>query len=199
MMEEDKEEWKMAFDAPENVTVEEFFKEYLLNKLMEVRETADLSWLAGKEFTANYEVNGSRYGMSIKDGTDLEVVDGGIDRAMLEIKMSENFWRDMATGKIESGMDSYILPGGSDADKDRYNALQDIKGTLKINMEVGSEVEEISMVLNGDSQPEAIITIALEDFVSINKGETDGPSMVMNGKLKIDGDIAFLLSVQEML
>lgn len=198
-MEEDKEEWKMAFDAPENVTVEEFFKEYLLNKLMEVRETADLSWLAGKEFTANYEVNGSRYGMSIKDGTDLEVVDGGIDQAMLEIKMSENFWRDMATGKIESGMDSYILPGGSDADKDRYNALQDIRGTLKINMEVGSEVEEISMVLNGDSQPEAKITIALEDFVSINKGETDGPSMVMNGKLKIDGDIAFLLSVQEML
>jgi putative sterol carrier protein len=189
----------MAFDAPENVTVEKFFKEYLLNKLMEVRETADLSWLAGKEFTANYEVNGSRYGMSIKDGTDLEVVDGGIDQAMLEIKMSESFWRDMATGKIESGMDSYILPGGSDADKDRYNALQDIKGTLKINMEIDDEIEEISMVLNGNSQPEAIITIALEDFVSINKGETDGPSMVMNGKLKIDGDIAFLLSVQEML
>jgi len=190
---------EMAFDAPENVTVEEFFKEYLLNKLMEVRETADLSWMAGKEFTANYEVNGSRYGMSIKNGTDLEVVDGGIDQAMLEIRMSEDFWRDMATGKIESGMDSYILPGGSDADKDRYNALQGIKGTLKINMEIGSEVEEISMVLNGDSQPEAKITIALEDFVSINKGETDGPSMVMSGKLKIDGDIAFLLSVQEML
>jgi putative sterol carrier protein len=189
----------MAFDAPENVTVEGFFKEYLLNKLTEIRETADLSWLAGKEFTANYKVNGLRYGMSIKNGTDLEVVDGGIDQAMLEISMSEKFWRDMATGKIESGMDSYILPGGSDADKDRYNALQDIRGTLKIKMEVGSEVEEISMVLNGDSQPEAIITIALEDFVSINKGETDGPSMVMNGKLKIDGDIAFLLSVQEML
>jgi putative sterol carrier protein len=199
MMEEDKEEWKMAFDAAENVTVEGFFKEYLLNKLTEIRETADLSWLAGKEFTANYKVNGLRYGMSIKNGTDLEVVDGGIDQAMLEISMSEKFWRDMATGKIESGMDSYILPGGSDADKDRYNALQDIRGTLKIKMEVGSEVEEISMVLNGDSQPEAIITIALEDFVSINKGETDGPSMVMNGKLKIDGDIAFLLSVQEML
>jgi putative sterol carrier protein len=190
----------MAFDAPENVTVEEFFKEYLLTKMTEIRETADLSWMAGKEFTANYEVNGSRYGMSIKNGADLEVVKGGMEKAMLEIRMSEKFWKDMATGKIESGMDSYILPGGSDADKDRYNALQDIKGTLKINMEVGNdEVEEISMVLNGNSQPEAIITIALEDFVSINKGETDGPSMVMNGKLKIDGDISFLLSVQEML
>jgi putative sterol carrier protein len=189
----------MAFDAPENVTVEEFFKEYLYNKLMEVRESADLSWLTGKEFTANYEVNGSKYGMSIKDGTDLEVIDGGISQAMLEIKMSENFWRDMATGKIESGIDSYILPGGSDADKDRYNALQDIRGTLRIKMEIDNDVEEISMVLNGDSQPEAVITIALEDFVAINKGETDGPSLVMSGKLKIDGDISFLLAVQEML
>jgi putative sterol carrier protein len=189
----------MAFDAPENVTVEGFFKEYLYGKLMEVRETADLSWLAGKEFTANYEVNGSRFGMRIKDGTDLEVVDGGIGQAMLEVRMSEDFWRDMATGKIESGMDSYILPGGSSADKDRYNALQEIKGTLKINMEIGDEIEEISMVLNGEPQPEAKITIALEDFVSINKGEADGPSLVMTGKLKIDGDISFLLSVQEML
>jgi putative sterol carrier protein len=189
----------MAFDAPEDVTVEGFFKEYLFEKMMEVRETADLSWLEGKDFTTSYQVNGSRYGMSIKDGTDLEVVDGGIEPAMLEIRMSEKFWRDMATGKIESGMDSFILPGGSDEDKDRYNALQDIKGTLKINMEIGDEVEEISMVLNGDSQPEAIITIAVEDFVSMTSGETDGPSLVMNGRLQIDGDITFLLSVQEML
>jgi putative sterol carrier protein len=190
----------MAFDAPENVTVEQFFKEYLLNKLTEIRETADLSWMAGKEFTAVYEVNGSRYGINIKDGTDLEVVEGGLGQAMLEIRMSEKFWKDMATGKIESGMDSYILPGGSDADKDRYNALQDIKGTLKINMEVSNdEVEEITMVLNGSSQPEATITLALEDFVAINKGETDGPSLVMNGKLKIDGDISFILSVQDLL
>ncbi len=189
----------MAFDAPENVTIEEFFKEYLYKKMMELRESADLSWMAGKEYTANYEVNGSRYGMRIKDGTDLEVINGGIENGMLEIKMSEKFWREMATGKIESGMESYILPGGSDADRDRYNALQDIKGTLKINMEIGDELEEISMVLNGGSQPEARITIALEDFVALNRGETDGPSLVMSGKLRIDGDISFLLAVQELL
>jgi putative sterol carrier protein len=189
----------MAFNAPENVTVEEFFKDYLYKKMEEVKKSADLSWLAGKEFTANYDVDGQKYGMRIKNGTDLEVADGGIDRAMLEISMSEKFWRDMATGKIESGMDSYILPGGSDSDKERYDALLDIKGTLKVNLEIGDEVENIAMVFNGESQPEAIITLALGDFVSITSGETDGPTLVMNGKLNFDGDLTFLLSAQSML
>jgi putative sterol carrier protein len=185
-------------EVPEDITFEDYFKDYIIKQFEDTKESTDLSWMSGKEMTYQYNVDGKKCCLKIKDGTDLDVLDGGIDKPMLEVMTSEAVWRDTVTGK-ETGMDFIMEESPNVSLEERYKSLGELKGTLKIEIETDGGVEKAVLVFNGETEPEATITLTLSDWLDMQKGETDGQTLVMGGKLQFDGDLMFLLSAQSML
>ncbi len=191
----------MLFDAPETISIDDFFKGYLLKRVQNIIKTTDLSWLANKEFTTNYVVEGDKYGIKVSNGENVQIVAGGFPGAMVSISMTKKFWRDMATGKLETGLEGYMVPGGEAEDKDRFGSLQNLKGCLKVDIDNDGDMETVMIVLNNTNpdKPDAEITVKLEDWLELRRKNTDGPTLVMQGKMQFDGDLTFLLAAQEML
>ena len=47
-------------DVPEDITVDDFFKNYAVKQFDEAKSQADLSFLEGKEFSMQFDVDGKK-------------------------------------------------------------------------------------------------------------------------------------------
>jgi len=189
----------VEFKVPADVSVDEFFKTHVPKQFKEVLATANVSAMAGKEFTLQFDIEGKKYALKIKDGKALEVIPGGLDKAMLSLKLKESFWRDSITGKIPGALDQFTDPTQA-ADAGRYNALLATKGTLKVELtKEDGQMAPLAMTFNGESTPEVTIKLALGDWLAMQKKETDGQSLFLAGKMQFDGDIAFLMQLQSLI
>jgi putative sterol carrier protein len=188
-----------AFNVPENVTVDQFFKDYVPQQFKDLTSGADLSFLTGKEFSLQFNVDGKIFCIRVKDGKDVEVVEGGINNPMLAISVAESDWRDTVTGKLEGVMDQFTDPSQA-ADATRYNALQSTKGTMNVELKKSDgSLFPFSLAFNGSAQPSVKIMLAIEDWIAMQKKEVAGPSLFMNGKMKFEGDMAFLMNLQRLI
>jgi hypothetical protein len=83
----------------------------------------DLSVMKGKDFTLQFDIGGKKYCMLIKDGTSLKVVEGGVDKPMICIALSEPDWRAAVTGQAE-GVTIYYKVQASDASVTNLSELK---------------------------------------------------------------------------
>jgi putative sterol carrier protein len=187
------------FRVPDDVTVDAFFNEYVPSQFGDLIAGADLSSLKGKEVTLQFNISGKQYCLKITDGTKLEVIKGGVDKAMLTLSLSENDWRDSVTGKIEGLIDQFTDPAQI-ADAKRFNALSTTKGacTMEIKKGDGSNIP-VTMIFNGEDKPTVTLNLDLPDWIAMQKKETTGQALFMNGKLKFTGDMVLLMKLQTMM
>ena len=189
----------VEFKVPADVSVDDFFKTHVPNQFKESLATANVSAMAGKEFTLQFNIEGKKYALRIKDGKALEVIPGGLPKAMLTLSLSESFWRDSITGKVPGAMDQFTDPSQA-ADANRYNALLNTKGTLKVELKLpDGKVVPLAMTFNGEVAPEVTIKLAMSDWLAMQRKETDGQSLFMAGKMQFDGDVSFLMQLQSLV
>jgi len=98
------------------------------NQFKEITAGANLSSLAGKEVHLQFNINDQKYCLKIKDGTNLEVVKGGVDKPLLTMSLSEQVFLDAITGKIEGMIDRFTDPVEI-ANPIRLKNLLETKGT----------------------------------------------------------------------
>jgi putative sterol carrier protein len=188
-----------VFNVPEDVTVEDFFSTHVPAQFKEITEGADLSSMDGLEFTLQFDIEGKIYCLKITNGTDLEMIEGGTEKPVLALSLSESDWRNAVTGKVEGTFDRFIDPMQI-ADPTRYNALLSTKGTLHVVLQGGNgSTTKASLVFNAAAQPQVTMTLALSDWVSLQNKEAVGTQLFMSGKLKADGDMMFLMALQQLL
>ncbi|MDD5712698.1 MAG: SCP2 sterol-binding domain-containing protein [Smithellaceae bacterium] len=187
------------FNVPEDIGVADFFTNYVPKQFEELTAGVDLSSMAGKVFSLQFNVAGEKYCLNIKDGKELEIVAGGIDKPVLSLAMSEKDWRDSITGKIEAGIDRFTDPAQI-ADPDLYKNICSTKGTLSLELrKPDGSVMPLTMVFNGESSPTVQMNLDMPDWVAMQKKETNGPALFMGGKLKFQGDMMFLMALQRLL
>lgn len=189
----------VEFKVPANITVDDFFKTHVPTQFKELLANANVSAMAGKEFTLQFNIEGKKYAIRIKDGKSLEVIPGGLDKAMLTLSLSESFWRDAITGNVPGAMDQFTDPSQV-ADLNRYNALLNTKGTLKVELKLpdGNTIP-LGLTFNGETSPEVTIKLALEDWLAMQRKQTDGQSLFMAGKMQFEGDVTFLMQLQALV
>jgi putative sterol carrier protein len=189
----------VRFNVPEGIAVDEFFQKIVPEQFQEIAAGTDLSLMAGREFTLQFQVEGRRYCLRVRDGKDLEIVEGGIPKPMIELKVSEADWREAVTGKAEGVIDRFTDPTQV-ADLNRYNKLLATKGTLHLELKKpGGGVMPVDLVFNGEAKPEVTIKLAMSDWVDMQKGEANGQILFMSGKMQAQGDMVFLISLQSLL
>jgi putative sterol carrier protein len=188
------------FNVPDDVTVGEFFKHHFPSLYSQLIANVDLSALKGKEVTLQYDVDGKSYCIRIKkDGTAVDIIEGGVDKPLLHLTIDEQPWRDAVTGKLEGAIDMFMDPLEI-TDAFRVKTLMATKGALKIDLKgFDGNIIPISMVFNGESVPAVNVDLDLEDWISIQNKETTGQALVMSGKLKFTGDLFFLMKLHTLI
>ena len=187
------------FDVPEDIKVGDFYTNHVPRHFAEITSCMDLSAMQGKEFTLQFNIDDASYCLKIMNGSELDIVKGGIDRPMLSLTMTESDWRNAVTGKLEGLLDQFTDPSQA-ADPERYNRLLATKGTMKLQLKKeDAAVMQITMVFNGEQTPEVTIKLSMSDWVAMQKKEVTGQVLFMNGKMQTQGDMMFLMSLQSLL
>ena len=189
----------VTFNVPEDVSVDDFFKIHVPDQFNKITEGVDLSSMTGLEFTLQFDIEGKKYCLKITNGTELEIIEGGVQSPVFALSLSESDWRDAVTGRVQGTFERFIDPMQI-ADKTRYNKLLATKGTMHVVLEGdNSATTKASLIFNAEAQPEVTITLALSDWVAMQNKEVAGTQLFMSGKLKPQGDMMFLMSLEQLL
>ncbi len=187
------------FQVPEDVKVDDFYKNYVPRHFREITRTLDVSAMEGKEFTLEFHVDEKKYCLKIIGGRELEVIEGGIQTPMLMISLRESDWRDAVTGKVQGLLDRFTDPGQV-SDTTRYNRLLATKGTLHLELvKEDGTIMPIMMRFNGQETPSVTMKLSLADWVAMQKKEVNGQVLFMSGRMKATGDMVFLMSLQQLV
>jgi len=185
-------------EVNEDVTVKEYFEDYVPKMFAEQVSGASPSGMEGTEFSLQFEIMGDEkqtYGLLVKDAKELEVVSGPVQDPIVTIELSENVWRESVTGKLEGVVDNFTGMG-QEASRARYDQVKGIKGTLNLELtRQDMPGVQFKVVFNGAGSPSTTFKASLEDWVAISKGELAGPSAYMSGRLKIEGDMPFAMAL----
>jgi putative sterol carrier protein len=68
---------------------------------------------------------------------------------------------------------------------------------MALNLTRGDGIEpfRIETTFNGAASPRTIMTMAIQDYVAMQEGRLNGQEAFMTGKMRVEGDMAFLMQV----
>lgn len=188
--------------APEGISVDDFFTQFIpdqFSKMKELTNVVDLSFLEGKDFNMQFNIDGKAYGVIFKNSKDIEVVSGKVDNPVFSLSVSEKDWRDAVTGKFNKLADDFSGDPTSFVDAKRYKALLSTKGTVYLNLKnVDGTVVPLKLVLNDTDKPEVTINMDMLDGLAMMSRKVTGQALFMNGKMKFTGDMVLLMNLQAL-
>lgn len=187
------------FSVPSGVSVDDFFLKHVPSQFKEIIAGANLSSLAGKEVNLQFNISDQKYCLKIKDGSNLEVIKGGVDKPLLTLALSEKNFLDCVTGKIDGVIDRFTDPVEI-ADPKRLDTLMGTKGTLSMSLKQnGGDDVAVIMIFNGEAKPNVEIGLDINDWIAMQNKQTTGQNLFMNGKLKFVGDMMLLMKLQTLM
>jgi putative sterol carrier protein len=185
-------------EVKDDITVKEYFEEYVPKLFEEQLGGKSIPDMDGTLFTVQFDVDGQSYTLKVSDAKSLEVVEGAVDTPMIKVSLSEDVWRKAVTGKLAGAMDMFT-DMGTMANRRSYNNLQSAKGTMNLSLDAGGETVEISVCFNGADSPSCTFKSSVEDWGKVSTGQLAGPMAFMQGKLKIEGDMPFAMSLSNLM
>jgi hypothetical protein len=192
----------MEMFVSEDMGVKEYFEEFVPKMFEEQLSKNPVAGMEGTDFTVEFDIsNGTNaiYGISVKDAKEFQVSEGAMQSPMVKIELSEDVWRKAVTGKMGGAMDMFT-DASQMANRRRYDALASTKGTMNLQLTLpDGSVAPIKVVLNGADSPAVTFATSSDDWADIASGRTTGPAAFMSGKLKMEGDMAFAMSLGNLL
>lgn len=183
-------------DIPKGLSIKDLLLDFSPKMAKEmISKSGAAADLAGTEFSMVVEVSGAKYSYVVKNGTEFDVKEGGLDKPMVVISISEGDLQKM----IETNSLDMLLGIQSDLNKRKYQALQTLKGKMvaKLKNDDGSEVT-IGTVFNGVETPAATFKMKTSDSIALVKKETNPVNLFMSGGMQIEGDMAFAMQTQPL-
>ncbi|MDY6794770.1 MAG: SCP2 sterol-binding domain-containing protein [Actinomycetota bacterium] len=175
----------------ERLGLQEYLETYLPSLIQKRLEEKPVPGMEGTEFTLQINIEGESslaYGITIKDGREIAVAPGGLDNPMLSINLTEDF--------IHHIVDQVASFTG----RDQYDAVSKAKGLLKFDITMpGDWTTPVALSFNGADSPHVTISGSSNVFSRIAGGELNGPQAFMQGQIKLDGDMAFVLSLANLM
>lgn len=175
----------------DDITVQDFYEHKLPQLFAQQLEQDTPSNLEGEEFRINYNVEHTTYGISIKNGTQMEIVQGGVLEPHLSVTMNEADWRDAMTGKVLVQNPVALYNTRKHLDK-----IKNFKGIFRVRLtkEDGSEFNSHT-VFNGVENPEVTIIAKASDYALVQQGKMNPQMAMMTGKVKFEGSLPFLMTL----
>lgn len=181
----------------EDITVKKYFEETVPEVFGGLFAGAPIKGMEGTEFTLQFNVTGEGgglYGITAKNGKDISVTPGRLSAPLIEVEVAERDWRDTVTGKVEGVMDMFMRP--EMASRKYFDVLKETKGMLVLALtKPDGGLFQSKITFNGAGAPSTTIKMKVSDYAAMNRGEINGPSAFMAGKMKIEGDMGFAMKL----
>ena len=186
----------------DDMGVKEYFEEFVPKMFEEQLSKGTAVGMEGTVFTVEFDISDGTnaiYGITVKDAKDLEVSEGPLENPIVKIELSEEVWRKAVTGKMGGAMDMFT-DAGQMANRRRYDALASTKGTMNLQLSLpDGSMAPIKVIMNDAQSPAVTFSASADDWAEIASGKTTGPAAFMSGKLKMEGDMAFAMSLGNLL
>ena len=178
--------------APEHVTPEQFFEELLPAGFAAQKEGGAA---VPQDFSMQYHVIGDGGGdwhVSIKDGA--LTTKKGKDDAALTFTLAIADFLDAIMSR-NGAAPALLLPASRPGRPDNSGRAKMLKGTISQELSREGEPFKLEMTFNGAVTPRTILKMKLADFVAMQEGKLNGQEAFMTGRLRIEGDMAFMMQV----
>jgi SCP-2 sterol transfer family len=179
--------------ASEDITPDQFF-EQLLPTGFEANKQSGSAVPA--DFDMQYVLTGAgggEWAVSIKDGH--MTARKGRQEASITVTLSADDWRDAVLGRNGAAL-SILIPQNRPGRPDNTPRVKQMKGTVAQELSRdGMDPFKIEMCFGGAAAPRTVLKMKLADFVAMQEGRLNGQEAFMTGRLRIEGDMAFMMQV----
>ena len=177
----------------EDVTPAQFF-EQLLPMGFEAQRQAGAA--VPQDFTMQYVLTGPGGGewtVTIKDGV-MSTTKGRQD-AVITFTLSIDDWRDAVLARNGATL-ALLLPQNRPGRPDNSARVKQMKGTVAQELSRdGMDPFKLEMTFGGAATPRTVLKMKLADFVAMQEGRLNGQEAFMTGRLRIEGDMAFMMQI----
>ncbi len=179
--------------VPESVTPEQFFEQLLPAGFAAQKEGGAP---VPQDFSMQYHLTGNGGGdwhVTIKDGALASKK--GTDDAILTFTLSIDDFLDAALSR-NGAAPALLLPASRPGRPDTSGRAKMLKGTIAQELtREGADPFKLEMSFNGAATPRTVLKMKLADFVAMQEGKLNGQEAFMTGRLRIEGDMAFMMQV----
>ena len=178
-----------------NLDLEEIVTEFLPKLMAQYLQISGAAKeLAGTAFTMCVELSGHKFNFLARDGADIMAAAGDAENPMVRVSLSiDDMMRFIEPRNIDM-----LLGMQSALNRRNYDAMEKLGGTAVFELEFpdGAKIP-ITAVFNSAPAPKAVFRLSMENAKELLGRRSNPVQMFMNGTLKIDGDIAFAMALQQ--
>jgi putative sterol carrier protein len=182
--------------VPEDVTAEQFFEQFLP---MGFAAQAASGAATPADMAIQFHLSGDGGGSwhaAIGGGT-MKVTKGSAD-ANLTVSLSSADWRDAVLGRNGATL-GLIIPQNRPGRPDNSDRAKALKGTMALELS-RSECDpfRVEMAFNNAAAPRTLLRMTMSDYLGMQDGSQNGQQLFMQGRIKVEGDMAFLMQVASL-
>jgi hypothetical protein len=181
--------------VPDGITPQAFFEELLPAGFAAQASTGS----APQDFTIQFRLSGAGGGewhAAIANGA-MQVRQGAGD-ANLTVTLGVDDWRDAVLGRNGAAL-GLLLPQGRPGRPDNSGRAKAFKGTMTLELSRPQlDPFRLEMCFNGAAAPKTTLRMALSDYVGMQDGTQNGQQLFMQGRIRVEGDMAFLMQVASL-
>ena len=148
------------------------------------------------DYAIQYDVDGTMYVARPVDG-NITFEEGTVDNPLATVSLSQAAWEETKNDTVP-GMEDMLSP--AKMTEARLEKLRNTNG--KLNLELTKEDGEVvrsTTLFNNAETPEVTLMMKAEDFAQVLSGELNSQMAFMTGKLKFQGDMAFLMKLGTLM
>ncbi len=178
---------------PDNVSAAQFFEQMLP---MGFAAQAAEAGSTPPDFTIQFHLTGEGGGdwtATVESGA-MRVQQGTSD-ANLTVTLGVGDWRDAVLGRNGASL-GLILPQSRPGRPDNSSRARALKGTmaLQLSRDAGDPFQ-VDLCFNNAAAPRTVIKMKIGDYAGMQAGTLNGQEAFMTGKLKVEGDMGFLMQI----
>jgi hypothetical protein len=182
--------------VPESVTPQQFFEQLLP---MGFAAQAAGSDTAPQDFSIQFRVTGEGGGdwhAAIANGA-MQVTPGTAD-AILTVSLGIDDWRDAVLGRNGATL-GLIVPQNQPGRPDNSGRAKALKGTIALELSrPEGDPFRVEMSFNSAPTPRTLLRMTLSDYLGMQEGTQNGQQLFMQGRIRIEGDMAFLMQLASL-
>ena len=179
--------------GPEIVIPEQFFEQLLPAGFAAQQESGAP---VPQDFSMQYHVTGDGGGdwhVTIKHGA--MTTKKGTDAAVLTFTLAIDDFLDAVLSR-NGAAPALLLPASRAGRPDNSGRAKMLKGTILQELaREGGEPFNLEMAFNGAATPRTVLKMKIADFVAMQEGKLNAQEAFMTGRLRIEGDMAFMMQV----
>jgi putative sterol carrier protein len=114
--------------------------------------------------------------------------------AAVTTTVSIDDWRDAVLNRNGASL-VVLIPQQRPGRPDNTPRVKILKGTMALELSRDGDPFKVEVCFNGAAAPRTVMRVKLADYVDIQIGKLNGQEAFMTGKLKVEGDLAFMMQI----